>query len=210
MRVSAWRGQKRAFITEYSYSTGSERSLSAPLQVRNLRPTCQTRSDRLHGICGYPDLYIDGMKRIPLALVASLVLALTAASASAAPGALTWKPKKPAAGKRVTVTGKGFKKRAKYKITVNDIVYKRGYQTSKHGKVKFSFLMPQIERGGAIFVGVKVGKVYRIAEVFISDAPPAAEPKKTECEDSPYLPYPDGSCPDFSFDNGLDEEEPVD
>lgn len=110
----------------------------------------------------------------------------------------------------MTVTGTRFKKRARYKITVNDIVYKRSYRTSKHGKVKFSFLMPQIEQGGAIFVGVKIGKTYRIAEIFIGDEPAAKPPKKTECADSPYPPYPDGSCPDFSFDNGLDEDAPVD
>ncbi|MFT4049666.1 MAG: hypothetical protein QM648_07480 [Solirubrobacterales bacterium] len=150
------------------------------------------------------------MKRISLALIASLTLALAAASASAAPGALTWKPKKPAAGQRVTVSGKGFKKRAKYKITVNDIVYKRSYRTSKHGKVKFSFLMPEIAQGDAIFVGVKVGKVYRIAEVFISDKPAIKAPKKTDCGDSPYPPYPDGTCPDFGFDNGLDDDAPDD
>lgn len=148
------------------------------------------------------------MKRISLALAASLLLVLAAPTfAHAAPGALTWKPKNPAAGQRVTVSGKGFKKRAKYKITVNDIVYKRSYKTSKHGKLKFSFLMPQIEPGNAIFVGAKIGKVYRIAEVFIGDKPPVKPPKTTSCDDSPYPPYADGTCPEFGFDNGIDNDD---
>lgn len=150
------------------------------------------------------------MKRISLVLATALALAIVPASAQAAAGALKWSPKKPAAGQRVTVTGKGFKKRAKYKITVNDIVYKRHYRTSKHGKLKFSFLMPQIDQGGAIFVGAKVGKVHRIAEVFIGIAPPIKPPKTTDCGDSPYPPYADGTCPDFSFDDGLDSDLPDD
>lgn len=147
------------------------------------------------------------MRRILIVVAALLVTGLLAGSAQAAPGALTWSPKKPTAGQRVTVTGKGFKHRAKYKITVNDVVYKRHYRTSKHGKLKFSFLMPQLEQGGAIFVGAKIGKVYRIAEIFIGAAP--AKPVKTvDCGDSPYPPYPDGTCPDFSFDNSLDGDVP--
>lgn len=150
------------------------------------------------------------MKRISLFVAFALVLALAATPASAAPGALTWSPKKPAAGQRVTVTGKGFKKRAKYKITVNDVIYKRHYRTSKHGKIKFSFLMPQIDQGGAIFVGAKIGKIYRIAEIFIGATPATKPPKKIDCGDSPYPPYPDGTCPDFSFDDGLDSDLPPD
>ena len=146
----------------------------------------------------------------PVLIIIAALVALTGAQASAAPSALKFKPKNPIEGQKVTVTATGYKKKAKYKIIVNDKTYKRSYKTSKHGKVKFSFLMPQIEQGGAIFVGVKVGRVYRIAEIFIADAPPASDPKKTDCEGSPYPPYPDGTCPDFSFDNGLDEEEPVD
>ena len=147
------------------------------------------------------------MKRTSLALIAALTFALSATSAQAAPGALKWSPTKPAAGARVTVTGKGFKKRAKYKITVNDVIYKRHYRTSKHGKVKFSFLMPQIDQGGAIFVGVKVGKLYRIAEIFIGSDAPAKPLKKQDSDNSPFPPYEDGTCPDFGIDNGLDDGE---
>lgn len=148
------------------------------------------------------------MQRLSLLSLALLTsLALTASSAVAAPGALKWTPKNPAAGQRVTVTGKGFKKRAKYKITVNDVIYKRHYRASRHGKIKFSFLMPQIDQGGAIFVGVKIGRVYRIAEIFIGAQAPAKPVKRKDCGDSPYPPYPDGTCPDFSFDNAYDDVE---
>lgn len=151
---------------------------------------------------------MKGFSLFSLALLAAL--ALGASSAVAAPSALKWSPKKPAAGQRVTVTGTGFKKKAKYKITVDDVIYKRHYKTSKHGKVKFSFLMPQIELGNAIFVGAKIGKVYRIAEIFIGDKPAVRPPKKKDCGDSPYPPYPDGTCPDFGFDDGLDNDFPTD
>lgn len=154
------------------------------------------------------DLYGHHMKRISLLLLAALAcLALTASTSLAAPSALKWSPKKPAAGQKVTVSGKGFKKRAKYKITVNDVVYKRHYRTTRKGRLKFSFEMPQIPAGDAIFVGVKVGRVYRIAEIFIADKPPVDEPDKMACGDSPFPPYPDGTCPDFDFENEYDESE---
>lgn len=149
------------------------------------------------------------MMRSRRALLAPFLIVLSfafAQQAVAAPGALTWKPKKPAAGQKVTVTGKGFKKRAKYKITVNDVVYKRSYRTSRHGKLKFSFRMPQIEQGGAIFVGAKIGKTYRLAEIFISDLPPVAPPQTKSCEGSAYAPDADGKCPDFDLDNEIDAE----
>src|SRR6476659_8866409 len=89
-------------------------------------------------------------------LAAAAALAILVSPAAAAPGPLKFSPTKPAVGQRVTVKGKGFKKKAKYKVIVNDKIYKRHYKTSKHGRLKFSFRMPQIEAGSAIFVAAKV------------------------------------------------------
>ncbi len=138
-----------------------------------------------------------------LIATAALAVVLAApATAGASPSILKWSPTKPAAGQRVTVSATGFKKRAKYKITVNDVIYKRHYRTSRHGKLKFSFRMPPIEQGNSIFVGAKVGKTYRIGEIFIG----AGTPKPvgtTDCGDSPFPPNADGTCPDLDFDDLL-------
>jgi len=142
--------------------------------------------------------------------VAIAILAVTISPAAAAPGALKFSPKKPAVGQRVKVTGTGFKKKAKYKVIVNDKIYKRHYKTSKHGKLKFSFRMPQIPAGSAIFVAAKVGSVTRIAEIFVADAPPVGKSPTVDCASSPFPPEEDGTCPDWSFDDGLDEDEPID
>ncbi|MGH2959938.1 MAG: hypothetical protein ACRDKE_10050 [Solirubrobacterales bacterium] len=141
---------------------------------------------------------------------AAAALAILVSPAAAAPGALKFKPKTPAVGQRVTVTGKGFKKKAKYKVIVNDKIYKRHYKTSKHGKLKFSFRMPQIPAGSAIFVAAKVGSTTRVAEIFVADAPPVGTSPTVDCASSPFPPEPDGTCPDWSFDDGLDEDEPID
>ncbi|MBJ7459889.1 MAG: hypothetical protein JHD02_11910 [Thermoleophilaceae bacterium] len=142
-----------------------------------------------------------------LPIIAAL-FALTAAPALAAPGPLTFSPKKPAAGERVTVKGKGFKKRARYKIIVNDKTYKRSYKTSKHGRLKFSFRMPTIPNGQAIFVAAKVGKVTSIAEIFIADAPLVGDTNTANCEASKYPPFEDGTCPDWDFEDDLNEDDP--
>jgi hypothetical protein len=128
-------------------------------------------------------------------------------SVAAAPGALKFSPKKPAVGKRVIVKGSGFKKKAKYKVIVNDVIYKRHYKTSKKGKLKFSFRMPPTESGGAIFVAAKVGSITRIAEIFVSDAPPVGKSPTIDCADSPAAPNPDGTCPDWDFHDELDQED---
>ena len=143
-------------------------------------------------------------------LVTVAMLAILVSPAAAVPGALKFSPKKPAVGERVKVTGTGFKKKAKYKVIVNDKIYKRHYRTSKHGKLKFSFRMPKIENGSAIFAAAKVGSTTRVAEIFVSDAPPVGKSPTVDCADSKYPPEPDGTCPDWSFDDGLDEDEPVD
>jgi hypothetical protein len=143
-------------------------------------------------------------------LVLAATLAILASPAAAAPSALKFSPKKPAVGQRVHVSGTGYKKKAKYKVIVNDVIYKRHYKTSKHGKLKFSFRMPKIESGSAIFVGAKVGKVTSIAEIFVSDAPPVGSSPTIDCANSPAAPEPDGTCPDFDFANDLDEDAAAD
>jgi hypothetical protein len=142
----------------------------------------------------------------PALIILAALVALTGAQASAAPSALKFKPKNPIEGQKVTVTATGYKKKAKYKIIVNDKTYKRSYKTSKHGKVKFSFKMPGIPVGQAIFIAIQQGKRTAIAEVFIG-ATPAATPGATKkaCESSPYPPLEDGTCYDWSLNNGIDE-----
>jgi hypothetical protein len=139
-------------------------------------------------------------------LAAAAMLAIVVSPASAAPGALKFSPTKPAVGKHVVVTGKGFKKRAKYKVIVNDVIFKRHYKTSKKGKLRFSFRMPAIESGSAIFVAAKVGSVTRIAEIFVSDAKPVGKSPVKDCADTPAPPLPDGTCSDWDFHDELDEE----
>jgi hypothetical protein len=145
----------------------------------------------------------------PVLVIIAALVALTGAQASAAPSALKFKPKNPIEGQKVTVTATGYKKKAKYKIIVNDKTYKRSYKTSKHGKVKFSFKMPGIPVGQAIFIAIKQGKRTAIAEVFIGETP-AATPGATKeaCESSPYPPLEDGTCYDWSLDNGIEDEGP--
>jgi hypothetical protein len=144
--------------------------------------------------------------RAVLPLSALLILAVFAGSAVAAPGPLKFSPKKPAVGKKVTVTGKGFKKRAKYKVIVNDVTYKRSYRTSKHGKLKFSFRMPQIAAGTAIFVAAKLGSQFSLAEIFVGDGPPVGKSPVIDCGASPYPPLPDGTCSDWDLTNEIDED----
>jgi hypothetical protein len=151
------------------------------------------------------------LRKLTITLIAAVAFAAVLASpAAAAPGALKFSPKKPAVGQRVKVTGTGFKKKAKYKVIVNDKIYKRSYKTSKHGKLKFSFRMPPIAAGSAIFVAAKVGSTTRIAEIFVSDAPPVGKSPTVDCASSPFPPEDDGTCPDWSFHDGLDEDEPID
>lgn len=139
-------------------------------------------------------------------LVAVAMLAIAISPVAAAPSALKFKPKNPIEGQKVTVTGKGYKKKSKYKIIVNDKIYKRSYKTSKHGKLKFSFKMPGIPTGQAIFVAVKQGKTTSIAEIFIGETPPPTTGSTKEaCADSPYPPFEDGSCYSWDFNNGIDE-----
>jgi hypothetical protein len=151
------------------------------------------------------------MKRISLALLIALVaIAGFSTAASAAPSALKFKPKNPTEGQKVTITGKGYKHRAKYKIIVNDKVYKRSYRTSKHGKLKFSFKMPGVAVGQAIFVGVKQGKTTSIAEIFIAETPSTGAENgatKEACDDSPYPPFADGTCYAWDFGNGIDDPD---
>jgi len=141
----------------------------------------------------------------PVLIVLAALVALTGAQASAAPSALKFKPKNPTEGQKVTVTGKGYKKRAKYKILVNGKTYKRSYKTSKHGKLKFSFKMPGVPSGQAIFIAVKQGKTTSIAEIFIGDTAPTTGATKEACADSPYPPFEDGTCYSWDFDNGIDD-----
>jgi hypothetical protein len=150
-------------------------------------------------------LKIRQLAPVLVVLVASL--AIFVAPASAAPTILKHTPKYPAAGERVTVTAKGFKKYAKYKVIVNDKTYKRSYRVSKHGKLKFSFRMPSIQAGSAIFIAAKFGKKFYVDEVFISDKAPVGGPNTKDCESSPYPPEPDGTCPDWSFENGIEIDE---
>jgi hypothetical protein len=140
-------------------------------------------------------------------LVIFAAVAITVSPVAAAPSALKFKPKNPTEGQKVTVTGKGYKKKAKYKIIVNDKIYKKSYKTSKHGKLKFTFKMPGIPSGQAIFVAVQQGKTTSIAEIFIGDTPPDhAGSTKQACDDgSPYPPFEDGTCYSWDFNNGIDE-----
>lgn len=144
----------------------------------------------------------------PALVVIAALLAVTAAPASAAPSALKFTPKNPIEGQKVTVTGKGYKKKAKYKIIVNDKTYKRSYKTSKHGKLKFSFKMPGVPSGQAVFIAVRQGKFTAIAEVFIGDTVPTTGATKEACADSPYPPFEDGTCYSMDFDNGIEDEGP--
>lgn len=142
----------------------------------------------------------------PVLVVPAVLIALTGAQASAAPSALKFKPKNPTEGQKVTVTATGYKKKAKYKIIVNDKIYKRSYKTSKHGKVKFSFKMPGIPVGQAIFIAIQQGKRTAIAEVFIGETPaPTTGATKEACDSSPYPPFEDGTCYSWDFNNGIDE-----
>lgn len=142
----------------------------------------------------------------PVLVIIAALIAMTSAQASAAPGALKFKPTNPIEGQKVTVTGKGYKKKTKYKIIVNDKIYKKSYKTSKHGKLKFSFKMPGIPTGQAIFIAVKQGKTTSIAEVFIGETPaPTPGATKENCADSPYPPFEDGTCYGMDFHNGIDE-----
>jgi hypothetical protein len=143
----------------------------------------------------------------PVLLILAALFAINASPAIAAPGPLKFKPANPAAGERVTVTGKGYKHRAKYKIIVNDKTYKRSYRTSRHGKLRFSFRMPSIPNGQAIFVAAKVGKITSIAEIFIADAAPVGDPTITDCGSSPYPPLEDGTCSEWDFENGIDDPD---
>ncbi len=149
------------------------------------------------------------MKRISLALLIALVaLPGFSTAASAAPSALKFTPKNPTEGQKVTVTGKGYKKKAKYKIIVNDKTYKRSYKTSKHGKLKFSFKMPGVPSGQAVFIAVKQDKFTAIAEVFIGDTVPTTGATKEACAGSPYPPFEDGTCYSMDFNNGIEDEGP--